>query len=188
MIRPAPFLLCLAAFGFSVARPASADTYTDYIVDTSSGSISNVGFTGDGRSLVLSLNTGCGLSVVPCYQTFTPPSGNALSTTEPTLTNGDGPGGYSTFTTGTGPLEDLYVSHDGMNTLIYSGNFGNVLINSFGDVAFLAYNSFNGITGDSNVLAVNDSAPGPVPEPSAFVLLGTGILGIVARYRHRSIA
>lgn len=178
-------LLCLVG-----TKPASADSYSDLIAGVSAGTISNIGFTGNGRSLVLSMNTGggCGPGIIPCYIVFTPATGATLSDTLPPLTDGDGPRGYSLFTatpTDGNPFQDLFVSHDGSDTLIYEGDFGNTLVNSYGDVAFIAYNSFEGFSADSfNVLAVNEA-----PEPPAFILLATGIMGMLAfTIRKRSVA
>lgn len=174
------FTAIFAAFLALAANSARADSYNLYAAAYSGGDIGNFGFTGDGRSLALSIeNPGSCGGDFPCYGIFTPGSGLITTSTQPPITDGDGPGGYSISVIDPDtPWSELYVSDDGNETLIYEGDFSDPSVNSYGDVAFIALNT---MYGDVNELAVNET-----PEPSAFLLLGTGSVAAAALLYRRN--
>ena len=90
--------------------------------------------------------------------------------------------------------DDLHPFPDFSTTDAYSGNFNAPLTAGryyIGAALTLDYNFVQGVSGATNadsqvsyILNVSDAPT--VPEPASLVLLGTGLLGVVARLRRKS--
>jgi hypothetical protein len=72
--------------------------------------------------------------------------------------------------------EDASIPGDISGDLPYSGGSG-----------YYTFDSTSGYTADQTVnFLVTGDAVSPTPEPSSFVLLGTGLLGVAGALRRRS--
>ncbi len=177
---------------------AYGDAYTPYAVARSSGGVNNIGLTDSGS---LTVRTYSGSTADFLYTTFTPPSTSVTSTTAPQLTYDNGSSctpmlagyinveegtcnsGRTVFTAlhGTSLRRNLYLSQTGLPVqLVYAGDAGNILLNDFGDIAFVGLLPADA---DTNFLYF-DTTTHIAPEPASWLLLMTGV-GVVGLFRRR---
>ena len=194
-------LVALAILALTTAVPTLADTYTATVVahtqDENFYGIDAIGDFTINVSNNASLFAGCGgMDFRPCYETFyRNQSSPVITTAPPSLTLDDGspctpvvaPGmeifnavcnnGHEIYGglfnsatigvwTGPDPIADLLLS---------PGSFDGGFINSKGDAVF--------IDGHDDELIFADDLTSDTPEPSSFVLLGTGCLSMLGVFR-----
>jgi hypothetical protein len=206
------FLRVGMLFGFMMlalcaTRSARADSFTLYAVADGYGDISNVGLTSGGTLVV---STDQSASFGPIFDTFTPGSAIIQSTVKPTLTYDNGtsctPTDTSAFVSVSQAICNngnevfvgytdangfgLYDGTDPLTDLIVLDRFGfeDFQLNSAGDVAFVAVELGGDANPDVSELAINSGPSAAVtPEPSSVILLGTGLLAMLALcWRKRS--
>ncbi len=148
---------------------------------SSTGTSTISGITAPGAGYLVGLFTEPGDTTPGTATNYSAPGAESFTSASPTLNQvffigdgltGDGTGTTQTFYVPTGATE-LYLGISDAGG--YNGGPG-----SYGD-NFGAYS----VVVNSTATPVNPGNPGVTPEPSSFILLGTGALGVLGSMRRR---